>query len=172
MHFSSNVNTEFEQLRSKWNPSLVQDYKDALDLVHISDLNEKIEAVDLESVTQIQVDLLTKDLCELYIRPAKALSMCKPGGKFVRGSKRQQVNANKPWFNRECIAERQEYFRVKNRLKRVKTDEAKAELKARSREYKKFIRKSIKTYNKDFHKKLRNLKNSKPKEYWGLLNVY
>ena len=39
-----------------------------------------------------------------------------------------------------------------------------------SKAYKKCINKHFKSYQKEFIKKLRNLKSADPKSYWGLLN--
>ena len=77
---------------------------------------------------------------------------------------------NKPWFDQECHLKRKHYIRIKNRLKRIKSTQNEEALKHENKLYKKFINKKRHLYNKKLHKKLRNLKSSKPKEYWDILN--
>ena len=63
-----------------------------------------------------------------------------------------------------------DFLRTKNKLRKVKTDVAKLEIKRQSKAYKKVINKARKIYNKQFISTLREMKNKKPKEYWDILN--
>ena len=77
---------------------------------------------------------------------------------------------NKPWFDKNCQSRRIDYIKVKNKLKKIKNVVSQTELKLKATEYKKIIKKTLKTYNKELHKKLRNLKVTKPRDYWDILN--
>ena len=70
---------------------------------------------------------------------------------------------NKPWFDQECHKKRKQFFRIKNRLKKSKSFHDRAALNNETKAYKKFINKKSHIYNKNLHKKLRDLKSSKPK---------
>ncbi|CAG2235315.1 unnamed protein product [Mytilus edulis] len=76
----------------------------------------------------------------------------------------------KPWFNRECAEKRKLYHRAKNYNWRVKTAESKINLTMCSNEYKKVLCNQYRLYNKNFIKKLKNLRQNDCKSYWNLLN--
>ena len=76
----------------------------------------------------------------------------------------------KPWFDNECQKKRKHYVRIRNRLKKRKSFQDIETLKNESKIYKKFINKKRHTFNKNLHDKLRELKSTKPKEYWNLLS--
>ncbi len=166
------ANTEYELLRSKWEPDLISEYKNAFDLSDITKLSSKLDSVDANSVTQADIDGMVKDFTQICINPAKAINICKPAksGTYRQNKRRTNISTSKPWFDKECEAKRKEYFRIKNRLKKTKTHEAQMQLKAMSKVYKSHLKKTMKRYNKDLQKKLRNLKTSNPKEYWNILN--
>ena len=50
---------------------------------------------------------------------------------------------NKTWFDGHCHQKRAEYFRVKNKLNKVRIIESKPELKNKAKEHKRVIKKSI-----------------------------
>ena len=43
--------------------------------------------------------------------------------KKINGKKNQKANISKPWFDKECIKRREEYYRVKKQLKKVNGSE-------------------------------------------------
>ena len=77
---------------------------------------------------------------------------------------------HQPWFNKDCQNKRLEYIRFKGKLRRHKTHQEIEQLKIKAKQYKKFLRKVRTTYKRDFHKAIRKLRSSNPKEYWNLLN--
>ena len=79
---------------------------------------------------------------------------------------------NKPWFDNECRTKRKHFLQIKRRFvrKKTKTPIDIESLNHEAKMYKKFIQMKTNLYNKNLHEKLRNLKGSKPKEYWNLLN--
>ena len=77
---------------------------------------------------------------------------------------------NKPWFDPECHTKRKQYIKIKNRLRKSKSFQDISVLKTEAKAYKRFINRKRHIYNKNLHKKIRNLKSTKPKEYWNLLN--
>ena len=79
---------------------------------------------------------------------------------------------NKPWFDSECRAKRKHFLQIKRKLirKKTKSQSDTEKLSHEAKTYKKFIQMKSNLYNKNLHEKLRNLKGSKPTEYWNLLN--
>ena len=80
--------------------------------------------------------------------------------------------ANNPWFDGECRAKRKHFLQTKRRLlrKKEKSPTDNETLNNEAKIYKKFIKMKRNLFNKNFHEKLRSLKNVNPKEYWNLLN--
>ena len=75
---------------------------------------------------------------------------------------------NKPWFDINCKNKRNEYFRIKNKLKKSKANDHR--LKVESKKYKNFIRNTSRRYFKKFHADIRNLKTKDPKQFWNLIS--
>ena len=152
---------------SRWNPELDQQYRDAFNREEMVSLNRALDNVDMNGLSQDDVDEFTSKLCNLYLDPAKCLGIyTERNVKF--GAKKKTYH--QPWFDKECDRKRSEYIRFKGKLKRRKTYEDIEQLKIKAKQYKKFLRKVKTAYKKDFHKTLRNLRSSNPKEYWSLLN--
>ena len=75
-----------------------------------------------------------------------------------------------PWFDHDCHMKKKQFSLHKNRFKRRQNEQNEEAFKSEYKSYRKFINKKRHNFNKNLHKKLRNLKSSKPKEYWNLLN--
>ena len=165
-------NSDLVLLKSKWDPELADQYKKAFNDADVEEFNNRLDLVNSPNLTQEDMDQLTNNLNEMCLDSAMKTGVCKPINRTIanRTGVTSAKKHNKPWFNRDCARLRADYFRVKNRLRRVKSDEVRQQLKQQASEYKKFIRNTFKTYNKNLLKKLRTLKTSQPKEYWDILN--
>ena len=86
--------------------------------------------------------------------------------------KKVNPKVSHPWFNAECRQMQQQYRRLKNLHQRVNNVENFHALNEASKAYKKCINKQFKHYKTEYVNKLRNLKNSDPKAYWKLENVF
>ena len=136
--------------------------------MYIETLNEKIDNLNGENITQESVDNVAQELCNLCINPAKHIGICKELKKCKPNQKKYPCN-NKPWFDTNCHDKRKEYIRVKNSLKKVEPIEKMIQLQQHAKAYKQHIKRAKKAYTKELHKKLRNLKNTNPKEYWDMI---
>ncbi len=163
------IDTNHKSVKTVWDNNLKAHYAEAFKPDDIAKLDVKIEHLDINHINQAELDTLTKELCKMCIDSAKQIGVTKEV-RDPQKPNRNNTTPKKPWFDILCQNKRSEYFRVKNRLRKIHTLEAKAELKLKANEYKKLVRKTYRTYNKDLHKRLRNLKTSKPKEYWSILN--
>jgi hypothetical protein len=79
-------------------------------------------------------------------------------------------NGDKPWFNYECIFARQNYRKLKRKLKIKRTEALKQDVAEAEKRYKKTLDKHCKIYRADMRKKIQKLKTSDSKKYWKLLN--
>jgi hypothetical protein len=77
---------------------------------------------------------------------------------------------NKPWFNEDCKNLRSEYFKVKNKLRKIPSDDLKEVFRLKSKNYKKMVKITQKKFSKNLHKRLRELKSKNPKDYWAIIN--
>ena len=161
---------EYEELKTKWSNDIKEEYKNAFSTRDINILIQRIDSLNPFNVTQDVINDIVKDLGKLYIDPAKHISICKKVAQNERKVKAPKTS-NKPWFDKDCKNKRAEYMRIKNRLKKIKTDEARGELKARAKAYKKIINRARKSFRKKFHKTIRNLKSNNAKDYWDLLKT-
>ena len=167
----SSINaSNFMSLKTSWDTNIKSDYINAFSRDACETLSSKLENICTENVTQAEIDELTNELCSIYIDPAKNVGICKENRKQAKKPAHCGNVRNKPWFDGHCHQKRAEYFRVKNKLNKVRTIEAKTELKNKAKEYKRVIKKAYREYNKDLHKSLRNLKCSQPKKYWDIIN--
>ena len=82
----------------------------------------------------------------------------------------KKPKGDKPWFNYECKVARQNYRKLKRKLKIKRTEALKQDVAEAEKRYKKTLDKHSK-YRADMRKKIKKkLKTSDPKEYWKLLN--
>jgi hypothetical protein len=133
-------------------------------------LNQKVNDIDYNSVSQQFIDEIINDLCNIYLDPAKAVGMCTNKLQNIsKVSTNKNHNASKSWFNKDCEKKRRNYIKFKNKFKKNKNGDVEI-LKGKSKVYKKFLRIAKKRYQKEFNKSLRNLKSTNPKEYWNILN--
>ena len=104
----------------------------------------------------------------ILIEKAKQCGICKEKNNF--GNKTKNEKKNKPWFDHDCRKARDEYYRVKSKLKFINSEERLSKTKLASKKFKNLIKLKKKSYLDDLHKKLRVLKSNNSKEYWAFLN--
>lgn len=160
--------TMTEHCKTNWDCNRIDDYLANFSETNIQNLQNKLDSLNLNNLNQEDLDSVCSDLKNILLDPAKLIGMTKTYKKSNK-TKKKEVQ-NKPWFSNECKNKRVEYIRIKNRLKKINTDEAKRELKCESKSYKKHIKQIKKTYFKDLHNNIRSLKSKKPKEYWNMIN--
>ena len=155
-------------LRFNWNNEKAVKFKNGFDDVDIIKMKSDLLVLE-DNVSQENIDTFCNTLCNVFIENAKSAEACKSvtnkGDNSKASNKRQ---TSKPWFDIECQKRRSDYYKIKNRLKKIEGSETK--LKTEGKKYAKFIQAKIKKYHKHLNKKLRNLKSTNPKEYWNILN--
>ena len=156
--------------KASWKNEKKADYQQAFSIDKILHLSEKISNQPLSTITQEQVDLLTSELTDIIIEPAKQVGLCK---KISKNKKRSRKNPSKPWFNESCETRRRNYLKSKNTIWKSKSvaekDTCIKNMKEKGKEYKQFISKVQKDFTRNLHKNLRDLKKQHPREYWKIL---
>ena len=122
-----------------WDSSRSIEYKDNFIVEDIERLTSKMEEVVIENISQAEMDSICKSLCNVFLEPAKSMGIFKLRKSGIKSSGIHEDNVNMPWFTKECEIKRAEYFKLKNKLCKLRAEEAKTTLKMEAKKYKRFI---------------------------------
>ena len=153
---------------SKWDNEKKNDFQSNFNLIQIENASQILNTLESGSPNQSNIDDIVKTISEISITAGLETGISKRLA--CNRNSQKSGKDNKPWFDNECQKKRKHYIRIRNRLKKRKSFLDIATLKNESKIYKKFINKKRHTFNKNLHVKLRELKSTKPKEYWNLLS--
>ena len=170
-----NINVDIDDssavTKCKWENDKYREFNDCIDEAVIHSIVVKLEEIDTDLIDNIVVNSIVDECNSLILQAASKCDLLlekKVIRKVDNSLKKRKVK--KPWFNRECAEKRKLYHRAKNYNWRVKTAESKTNLTVCSKEYKKVLCNQYRLYNKNFIKKLKNLRQNDCKSYWNLLN--
>ena len=79
-------------------------------------------------------------------------------------------SGKKQWFNGECNIARNKYHKIRKLYNKYKTTHYKSLLKQVSKDYKNKLSCNYRRFKNENIAKLRNLKNSRPNEFWKIVN--
>ena len=170
-------NTLFQEINTDESDTVKRAFWDAnaqdlfLQNLNNDNINQLIDHMDSlnENVSKETVQLITTQCSSLLCKAADAAGMIKqinPRPSLAR----KKSKPTRPWFNAECRGLQKDFRRAKNMRRRTNNHSNMQALTEASKAYKKCVNKQFKIYQKDFIKKLRNLKSADPKSYWGFLN--
>lgn len=137
----------------------------------IQTIFEKLDALESQNIDSVTVNSLIDECNNVILHAATECYLLQE--KVISGTKvntSKMCKSNKPWFNKSCHEKRKLYHRAKCYNWRVKSAESKNNMIRCSKEYKKVSNVQYNLYNKNFIKKLRNMKEKDYKSYWCLLN--
>lgn len=77
---------------------------------------------------------------------------------------------DKPWFTKDCMVKRREYHKAKNVYSKYKSDDNRTNLKVKSKEYNRELRKNYQKYRDTLENDLKNANKRDPKMFWNILN--
>ena len=153
-------------MKFEWSNDIAVDFENVACDINVGDLFEKLNAISFNT-TQKRIDNLCHHLNEKIISTAKAVGAYR---EIKKSKSRNSVQVKSPpWLDKECMEKRQQYYRVKNSLKR---SGAKAMSYEKAKNFKKFITVKKKYYYNQLKNKIRTLRSSNSKDYWKLLNKY
>ena len=152
-----------QSLIFKWSNDEAAAFKDHLDNENFDTLHNELNNV-ANNPTQDGIDNLCSHLNNVIIEVAKkAGAYTEKRTRKNKRIKRQSL----PWFDKDCVTESKQYYRIKNRLIR---EGHKQMAREKSRNFKRFIKKRQHVYFNQLNKKIRTLRSNNSKEYWNLLN--
>ena len=162
----SKNNDSYESVSFRWSPESAQRFKICFSEANIEQLKASLNDVK-QSPSQDGIDSICTQLNSLFISKAEECGICT--NKVLSNSKPRKKYV-KPWFDNECNKHRDEYYRVRNKMKFTNMTERTSKIKIASKRYKDMIKEKRKNYFSKLHKKLRNLKANNSKDYWNFLN--
>ena len=150
-------------ISTKWCDENKLNFQSKFDHIKIEEANQLLDSLEVGNATLNDMDELLKDVAGIPLKAGRETGISKQISTTNRDP--NPTKQNESWFDHECHMKRKHYFKIKNRLKRSKSFQDIAALKNEAKAYKRFINKKRHIFNKNLHKKQRNLKSSKPKEY-------
>ena len=171
VHANRKVPNIKKEFKAKWDSEKQNEFKQNFSVDMIENVTIELNLFKPETVTQDDVDRITKNINTVYKESGSSSGMIKMLGntKFFK-HKLKKKSPNQPWFTRECAKGRKLLYSAKHKHRRIQSVVSESCFRRASKKYKKEIIKARKDFNKEIHIKLRNLKSSNPKEYWAILN--
>ena len=152
-----------------WENCKATDYKGNFNMSEIDRFKQTICGVRNTEPSQESIDSIASDLSSLLTVPAQECGMQRNVRHTRRKTKENQ------WFNKECHEKRREYLCYKNKVNKNKLtlsdDRSRETLNTKAKEYKKLISTTKQGYFKNMRRKLKNLKVTRPRDYWNILTL-
>ena len=164
--YDNTINASPKSMIFRWNYERKDDYLKEFDLQNIENLKNKVEHLSI--ITQSEIDVISDELKNVFLQPAKNTNMCKV---MTTSTMKPKKRNDKYWFNEECRESKRQYTQYKKSVKHFPAKERKEALKEHAKRHKKVIRRVKRTHDRDLHEQLRLLKNKNPKDYWNLINT-
>ena len=161
--------TDSKDISFKWNSGSPKDFSDSFNANDLDRLLNNMHVVESEP-SQTNINNFCDELSTLLIEKAKECNICKDKPVVDKNKHMKNEKKNKPWFDRECRDARDEYYRVKSRLKFIDSNDCQSKVKLASKKFKNMIKTKKKSFLDNLHKKLRVMKSNNSKEYWAFLN--
>ncbi|CAG2224523.1 unnamed protein product [Mytilus edulis] len=159
-----------EKYIGKWKHEKSTDFKSNINrdevndlLSHILEIHDDISKVDQNSVNEI-VTNVTKILLDSAEKTFGVVT------KDCSNSK-EEYN-NKEWFNHDCKNSRRDYRKSLRLYKHYGSNIFKVRLRNSEKMYKKTMDDSIRLYNHDLKKKMKELRMKKPRDFWKIFNKF
>ena len=108
--------TDYVPLIFKWSEDKVGSFKEGFNENDISNLSSKIDDLMYDH-SQQRVDDICSSMCSIFISVAKDVGVCAE----KVSTKKRLSKSTKAWFDKDCRAKRDEYFRKKNKLCKVRS---------------------------------------------------
>ena len=101
----------------KWSKESADDFQNAISESKLIELSQQLRNLS-SNITQESVDHLCSSLSEIMIDAAKTAGIYKELRR-VNGKKNGEIKKKSPpWFDKECVEKRRDYYKMKNYLKR------------------------------------------------------
>ena len=171
---SSIVNNSSQSIKTKWDKSKANDFKQNFDMISLDNIQAMIKSLASKNALPIQseIDNICDEVNKLFTNSAikSGISKIVRNQSNIWNKQQDETYNDKPWFDFECKNQRRKYLTLKNRLSKFKSDSNLEILRKAARLYKNLIKRKKKIFNKDLAAKLRSLKTDDPREFWNTIN--
>ena len=163
-------NNLFKKTKSnpKWNESKKQTFLSNIDKNKIQAINNQLR--DLHQSNNLNTDDINQictEIGSIFVSAAETTSGTSSAShKYISDTNKD----SNPWFGYTCKNARRKYH-IARKINNINpSGNNKAKLKEASKNYKRTMNFYINKFNQSMQDKLRNLKSTKPKDYWKNLN--
>ncbi len=157
--------------KPRWKPGNEVTFRDQLATSGEREITEVMHTLDrLEQssdLVQCDVDNVVCKISNILLTSAANIGLMPP--KRHKPPRRRTV-PHKPWYNSDCEEGRKSFMRSKRKVRLSNTEEHCMAMKNASKAYKRALSKAYNSYQRDFQKRIRNLKSSNPRDYWNIIN--
>lgn len=147
-----------------WEESKSNVYVENLDRSKLQEVEDKLDSIT--SPDKDTVNDIMRDIEDIFIK-AKNKTFSKY---IVNENQSHPKNQNKKWFNNDCRHARQKFHLARRIYNNNKSHENRKNLLESSKMYKKQINKSILKHKRSMRKKVREMRQKTPKDYWNYIN--
>ena len=161
--------SNYDELSFKWDSKSSNIYRNSISNTDINELVEFIVKIETEP-SQKSIDEICSKLSQLLVEKAKDCNICKERVLYKNSNDIRNGKKHKPWFDLECRSARNEYYKVKNKIKFISPSERQSKIQKASKHFKNMLKEKKKIYFESLHKRLRVLKSNNSKDYWNFLN--
>ena len=149
----------------KWSSEGKSNFKEKMNSFDVKSLVKDLAALALNP-TQAGVDKICTDLNDQIIQIAKTTKVLVEKKTHNSSQKSCQKRLNKPWMDDDFRSKREEYYKVKNRLKHAHQNKM---CNKKAKEMAALSKNKRKAFRDTLHKDIRTLRKSNSKAYWLLL---
>ena len=153
--------------KCKWNDEKKVEFQMSFDESKINDIFLTLSSINETEISQENMDLISNDLKDIFMEPAKTTGMCK---EHKVAKQKRKGKSNKPWFNNICKTSDDRYKKFKKSLRKHPNTTEKDTLFTMAKTHKKLLRKEKRKFEKELNAKIRNLKSTDPGKYWSIIN--
>ena len=159
----------------RWNDELREEYTSSFNMTDINLLQAQLSnmLLHMTAISDDVIDSLYTNMKSIFIQPAKKTCMYKEiSKKGKRLPRKPRRHGKKVWFNDECSTLRKEYMLLKNSLRFPNASDSQHQsFREHAMMYKRSVSRAKKSYISKFHKEIRSLKTSNPREFWKVLKT-
>ena len=145
----------YDPVSTRWCNEKKSVFQSKFDLNKIEEASQLLETFETSIPNQNKLDETVKKISDFPLFAGMDAGMSKRITKNSNAPRPKKQNM--PWFDHDCHMKKKQFSRHKNRFKRRQNEQNEEAFKSEYKSYRKFINKKRHNFNKNLHKKLRNL---------------
>ena len=164
MQTALSANVTVNKKTHKWNESKKNNFIQNINITDVDKIKHTLEHINIDTVDKVQINTVMNAISNTLLQSAD-----KTFGRTSNVPNNGKRN-NRPWFGYRCNTARRHYHYAKKRYANYKSLANKVHLENASRDYNTTVKTFKAKYVKSMKTKIRQMRTTKPKEYWKLIN--